>query len=101
MVEQIEPLLREVVEVLGLRLSALQQEIRIERIESDGETVGRSLADQGYHDVTVIGEPGADGNRSRVLVEATREGMTYKGPVWFRGGRVVEHRLTPSYSVFP
>jgi hypothetical protein len=59
------------------------------------------LGEDGFGQVAVLQGPAPDGDRFRVLVEARKEGMTYKGPVFLMGTEVVEHRLTPSYPMFP
>lgn len=99
--EEIGPLVREAAQALHVRLDELAETVREVREESVPDQVARVLAAAGFAEVAVLSGPRPDGDRTRVLVEARREGMTFKGPVWLRGGRVVERRLSPAYPMFP
>jgi hypothetical protein len=98
---EIEPLLREAVETLEARIREVSSAHPGERVLTVEESVSRVLGERGFTEVALVGEPERDGERTRVLVKARRDGMVYKGPVLLLGARVVEQRLRPSYPMFP
>ena len=71
--------------------------------KQEGETnaLTRVLRDRGFTEVRMVDEPVSEDGRTKVLVEARRDGMVYKGPVFIDGDQVVEQRLSPSYPMFP
>jgi hypothetical protein len=101
--EEVEPLLREAMESLDGRLREILGTLAADRQEELGfaEVMKRGLADLGYGQVRIVAGPDWEGERILVRVEAKREGMTYKGSVYLDGNRVVEHRLSPAFPMFP
>jgi hypothetical protein len=64
--------------------------------------VARSLGERGFREVAVVeGPTPVEGDREKLVVEARRDGMTYKGVVIVSAGRVVEQRLSSSHTMFP
>ncbi len=98
---QIRPMLTEVVESLDARLRNFTASLHKDQEESMGERVRRVLGERGFSEVTVVSSADTEGGRSRVVVEAKRDGMSFKGPVLIEKGRVVEQKLRPSYPMFP
>ena len=105
--EALEPLslrmaqIEDALKPVGGRLAAIEGALRDGRVESVEDALVRVLEDRGFRDVVVLEGPVPDGDRSRMLVEARRDGMAYKGPVFLAGGKVVEQRLNPSFPMFP
>lgn len=99
--EEVEPLLREVIDVLEGRIRAVEAALSETQVESVPDAVRRALRERGFGEVAILEGPQPDGERFRVLVEARKEGMTFKGPVFLSGTNVVEQRLSPSYPMFP
>jgi hypothetical protein len=89
---EVEPMLREAVERLDARLDELASAVVERRVETLGQTVSRVLSEKGFVDVSVLGEPATEGDRTQVLVTARRDGMTYKGSVHLEGAKVVVRR---------
>ncbi|MHC4471057.1 MAG: hypothetical protein ACYTDY_08575 [Planctomycetota bacterium] len=99
--EELAPVLREAVDALDARINELSSAVVTRRVETVYQTVTRVLGEKGFSDVTILEEPTTDGERTRVLVNARRDGMTYKGSVHLEGASVVEQSLAPSYPMFP
>ena len=99
--EELEPVLREAVESLDARIAELASAVVERRVETVSQTVTRILGEKGFTEVRIVDEPITEGARTRVLVNAKRDGMPYKGSVHLEDARVVEHRLAPSYPMFP
>jgi len=99
--EKVGPLLREAVESLDGRLRHMETSIEHGRETDSEDTLRRVLAERGFTEVRIIEGPESEGGRLRLTVEARRDGMTYKGPVFLDGSKVVEQRLSPSYPMFP
>lgn len=97
----IRPLIREAVDSIDGRIRNVSDTIREVSEEAPEDAVVRALTDRGFKDVQIVGPAGEDGNRLRLFVEARRDGMTFKGPVFLDGSRVVEQRLSPAYPMFP
>jgi len=95
--DSVRPLIREALESLDGRIRSLA-ETRDAGVEG---AVMKSLSERGFSDVVLTREATTAEGRTKVIVEARRDGMTYKGPVILDDGRVVEQRLSPSYSMFP
>jgi len=95
--EAVRPLIREAVESLDGRIRSLAET----REGSVDEAVLASLKERGFSDVVLTREATTADGRTKVIVEARRDGMTYKGPVILVGDRVIEQRLSPSYPMFP
>ena len=99
--EQIRPMLIEVVESLDARLRNFTASLHQDQEESRGELLRRVLGERGFSEITVVSSAETDGGCSQVVVEAKRDGMSFKGPVLIEEGRVVEQKLRPSYPMFP
>ena len=99
--EEVEPLLREAVESLDGRLREIAAARAPEGEVDLAEAIARQLRDDGFTEVRIVQAPEPDGARSRAIVQARRDGMTYKGPVWLSGTRVKEHRLSSASPMFP
>lgn len=105
--EVVEPLtaraarIEDALEPVATRLAAIEVALRDGRVEGVEDALVRVLKDRGFRDVVLLEGPAPDGERSRILVEARRDGMAYKGPVFLVGGKVVEQRLNPSFPMFP
>jgi hypothetical protein len=99
--EEVEPLLGDVVDALEARVRRAVEDLEHAREGGVAEALARELREDGFREVRILAEPAYEGERTRVVVAARREGMTYKGPVYLRGSRVEEHRLSPSYPMFP
>jgi len=99
--EQLKPMLDEAVSELDARLKSFTASLEKDRAETRSELVTRVLGDRGFSDVSIVRTTDAEDGASRLLVEARRDGMSFKGPVLVREGRVVEQKLRPSYPMFP
>jgi len=99
--DAVRPLIREAVESIDSRLRQVSESVRTADRTSPDVVVLRTLAARGFSDVVVTRETAMDGGRTKVIVEARRDGMTFKGPVILDGDTVVEQRLTPAYPMFP
>jgi len=99
--EAVRPLIREAVESLEGRIRTLSEALRETGREGVEGAVMKSLAERGFVDVVLTRSATAEDGRTKVIVEARRDGMTFKGPVILDGTRVVEQRLSPSYPMFP
>jgi hypothetical protein len=74
------------------------------RAEMLRNRIERGLWDQGYSGVRITGgipRTRKPRSRSRVTVEAEREGAQYRGVVILRGNEVEETKLTPLTRMFP
>ena len=92
---------REAVESLDGRLRDMETSIEDGKEADSEDAINRVLAERGFSEVKIIEGPESAGGRIRLTVEARRDGMTYKGPVFLDGSKVVEQRLSPSYPMFP
>ncbi len=99
--EQIKPMLTEVLEGLEARLRNFTASLHQDQEESRGALLRRVLGERGFFQVAVVSSTETEDGRSRVVVEAKRDGMSFKGPVLIEAGRVVEQKLRPSYPMFP
>jgi hypothetical protein len=94
-------MLAETVESLDARLRSFTASLEKQRKETQNEMLARALGDRGFTEVIVVDATDDEGGRSRLIVEARRDGMSFKGPVLIEDGRVVEQKLRPSYPMFP
>lgn len=99
--EQLKPLLAEAVEDLDGRLKSFSASLEKDRTETRSELVTRVLGDRGFKEVVVVDTADTEDGTTRLIVEAKRDGMSFKGPVLISDGRVVEQKLRPSYPMFP
>ena len=99
--EQLKPVLGEVIESLDARLRNFTASFRNDREESRCELLRRVLGERGFTEVSVVTTTEDEDGRFRMVVEAKRDGMSFKGPVLIEAGRVVEQKLRPSYPMFP
>jgi hypothetical protein len=99
--ERVEGCVRDAVAELDRRTEAAAVEVRRGSESASGSPIERVLRNRGFTDIEVIGEPKPEGDFLRVVVEARRDGMAYKGPVILSGDEVLEQRLSPSYPMFP
>ncbi|MEN8149088.1 MAG: hypothetical protein ABFS86_04650 [Planctomycetota bacterium] len=99
--DAVRPLLREAVESIDGRLRQVTESLRAPSARAPDTPLARSLAERGFSDVVVAREATMEDGRTKVIVEARRDGMTFKGPVILDGDHVVEQRLAPAYPMFP
>jgi hypothetical protein len=99
--EEVGPLLEEAVDSLEARIREVIVSLESRRDEGVAESVERGLLERGFGEVRIVDGPSFEGERTRVVVSARREGMTYKGAVLLSGRRIVDERLSPAYPMFP
>lgn len=99
--EEVGPLLEEAVDSLEARIRELAASLQSRRDEGIAAAIARELAGKGFADVEIVDGPAFEGERTRVVVSARREGMPFKGVVFLSGQRIVEDRLSPAWPMFP
>lgn len=89
---------------LGERVDQLQQAGRRRATATGPEaSIAALLEEDGFERVTLLGQSQEHGkaNSTRYVVEAVRQGVSYKGHVSVKDGAFVERDLRPAYSMFP
>ncbi len=99
--ERLKPILAEAVSDLDARLRSFIASLEKDRTETRSELLVRTLGDRGFSEVSIVTTAETEDGGSRLLVEAKKDGMSFKGPVLIFEGRVVEQKLRPSYPMFP